>query len=45
MIICIIMYSKIPNAIYDLNPLDERIHKNNVSFNNFIVRIKGGYND
>ena len=45
MIICIIMYSKIPNAIYDLKPLDERIHKNNVSFNNFIVRIKGGYND
>lgn len=42
MIICIIMYSKLYEALYELKRLDERISQKGISFNNFIVRKKGG---
>ena len=37
MLICIMMYSKMPNAVYDLQLLEERITKDGVSFNDFVV--------
>ena len=46
MMICIIMFSKLPNALYELKYLDERVNKNGVVFSDFVVREKGGiYND
>lgn len=42
MIICIIMYSKLPEAIYQVNLLNERIIRNGISFNDYIVELKGG---
>ena len=46
LIICIIMHSKLPNALFELKLLDERVNKNGISFNDFIIREKGGiYND
>ncbi len=46
MLICIIMHSKLPNALFELKLLDERVNKNGISFNDFIIREKGGiYND
>ena len=46
MMICIIMFSKLPNALYELKFLDERVNKNGVVFSDFVVREKGGiYND
>lgn len=46
MIICIIMYSKLYEASYELEGLEERINKKGISFNDFIVRKKGGtFND
>lgn len=37
MLICIMMYSKMPNAVYDLQLLEERVTKDGVSFNDFVV--------
>ncbi len=41
MIIAIIIYSKLPNALYDLDLTKERIVKNGVTFNDFILKEKG----
>ena len=38
MIVSIMIYSKLPNAIYELELLNERINKNGVSFNDFLVK-------
>lgn len=40
MMICIIMFSKLPSASYELRSLDERINRNGISFNDFILRGK-----
>lgn len=40
MMICIIMLSKLPSASYELRSLDERINRNGISFNDFILRGK-----
>ena len=46
MVICIIMYSKLPNALYELEALNDRVNKNGISFNDMIIRQKGViYND
>ena len=42
MIICIIMYSKLPEALYRVKSLDERIIRNGISFNDYFVELKGG---
>lgn len=42
MMISIMMYSKLIKASYRIDPLDERIQKEGVSFNDFIVKRKGG---
>ena len=36
------MYSKLPEAIYQVNLLNERIIRNGISFNDYIVELKGG---
>ena len=41
MIIAIMIYSKLPNALYDLDLTKERIVKNGVTFNDFILKEKG----
>lgn len=41
MIISIVMYSKIVEACYEIEFLDERITNNGYSFNNFLLRRKG----
>ncbi len=42
MMISIMIYSKLPNALYELDLLDERVTKNGISFNDFILKEKGG---
>ena len=37
MMICIIVYSKLPNVIYDIELLDNKIKKNNTCFSDFII--------
>lgn len=41
MIISIMIFSKLPNALYELEMLDERVTINGISFNDFKLRIKG----
>lgn len=41
MIIAIMMYSKLPNALYDLDLTKERIAKNGITFHDFILKEKG----
>ena len=41
MIIAIMIYSKLPNALYELDLTKERIVKNGVTFNDFILKEKG----
>ncbi|MCH5180174.1 MAG: hypothetical protein J1F32_03050 [Erysipelotrichales bacterium] len=43
MIISIIIYSKLPNASYELILLDDRVTNNGISFNDFIIKKKDGY--
>ena len=40
MMICIIVYSKLPNVIYDIELLDNKIKKNNTCFSDFIIMEK-----
>lgn len=42
MIVSIMMYSKVINAIYEIELTNERINKNGVSFYNFKLFLKGG---
>ena len=41
MMIAIMIYSKLPNALYELELSQERIVKNGVTFNDFILKEKG----
>lgn len=41
MIISIVMHSKMMEAFYEIEFLDEVINTNKVSFNNFIIKLKG----
>ena len=41
MIIAIMIYSKLPNALYDLDLTKERIVKNGITFHDFILKEKG----
>lgn len=42
MIILILIYSKLPNALYSLELLNDRINKDDISFNDFILKRKDG---
>ena len=42
MIISIMIYSKMPNAVYELELLDHRVNNNGVTFNDFILKRRGG---
>ena len=41
MIVSILVYSKLPNALYELTLTSEKVIKNDVIFNNFVLREKG----
>lgn len=42
MIVSIMIYSKMPNAVYELELLNERVNNNGVTFNDFILKRRGG---
>ncbi len=41
MMISIMIYSKMPKALYDIDLLNDKINKNNITFNDFIIKKKG----
>ena len=38
LLVCIMMYSKLPNSIYDIILLDTDVYKNGIKFKDFIIK-------
>ena len=41
MLVCIIMYSKLPEVSYQIELLNNKTSKNGIRFNDFIIKLKG----